>query len=87
MTTIERLLAPNVCLHVICTARLFPTMLKTIEQAVASMVVGSEILEAFKCPFCETDHQVRVEKGEDRRTSVVLNIWRNYGRRHGPTAE
>ncbi|EXJ75030.1 uncharacterized protein A1O5_01726 [Cladophialophora psammophila CBS 110553] len=47
---------------------------QNFEQAVTSMIVGSEKFEVFKCSFCETGHQVHVKKGEGVRTRIVLNV-------------
>ena len=38
-----------------------------------------------KCPFCECDYELRVQSGTDSRMRVILNVWRNYGRRYGNT--
>lgn len=78
-----RLFIPNVCLHLSSTTGIIDKIWQTFEQAVASMIVGSEKSEVFKCPFCETDHQVHVKKSDGNRTRIVLSVWRNYGRRHG----
>jgi hypothetical protein len=80
---ITRLSLPNVCLHLRCTTGIIDKIWQTFEQAVASMIVGSKKSEVFKCPFCETDHQVHVKKSNGDRTRIVLNVWRNYGRRYG----
>lgn len=52
-----------------------------VEQAVASMTG----LGVFKCPFCETDHELSVQNGTGNQMKVVLKVWRNYGRRCGNT--
>jgi len=78
-----RLFLPNICLHLCATAGVIDKIWQTFEQAVASMIVGSEKSEGFKCPFCETDHQVHVKKTAGNRARIVLNVWRNYGRRYG----
>jgi uncharacterized phage-associated protein len=78
-----RLFISNVCLHLNSTVGIIEKIWQTFGQAVASMIVGSGKNEIFKCPFCETDHQVHVKKIEKDRTRIVLNVWRNYGRRHG----
>lgn len=83
MALMTRLFIPNVCLHLSSTVGIVDKILQTFEQAVASMIVGSEKSEVFKCPFCETDHQVHVKRSDEDRTKIILNIWRNYGRRHG----
>jgi hypothetical protein len=80
---IRRLFIPNVCLHLSSTVGIVDKIWQTFEQAVSSMIVGSEKSEVFKCPFCETDHQVHVEKSDGDQTRIVLNVWRNYGRRYG----
>ena len=83
MALIRRLSLPNVCLHLISTVGIIDKIWQTLEQAVASMIVDSENSEVFKCPFCETDHEVHVKKSNGDQTRIVLKVWRNYGRRHG----
>jgi hypothetical protein len=57
-----------------------------IEQAVASMT-GSELITASKCPFCATDYSLHVRNGREGRTTIVLSVWRNYGRAGETTLE
>ncbi|KAK5401070.1 hypothetical protein LTR07_005972 [Exophiala xenobiotica] len=57
-----------------------------IEQAVASMT-GSELVTASKCPFCATDYSLHVRNGTGGRTTILLNVWRNYGRAGETTLE
>lgn len=78
-----RLFVPNECLHLYASVVIVNKTWRPFEQAIASMIVGSEESEVFKCSFCETDHQVYVKKSAENRTRIVLNVWRNYGRRHG----
>ena len=83
MALMRRLFIPNVCLHLSSTVGIIDKIWQTFEQSFASMIVGSEKSEIFKCPFCETDHQVHVKKSNGEQTRIVLKVWRNYGRRHG----
>ncbi|EXJ77737.1 hypothetical protein A1O3_09966, partial [Capronia epimyces CBS 606.96] len=53
----------------------WPTLAQNIMQ-----MTGSEKVEVFKCSVCDTDHRVHITKTENR-TKIVLNVWRNYGRR------
>lgn len=80
--TMRRLFLPNVCLHLSATAGIMQKIRGTFEQVFPIMVVGSEESEVFKCPWCETDHQIHVKKCEENRTRMVLNVWRNYGQRY-----
>lgn len=83
MVLTTRLLISNVCLHLVCNAGTIDEIFKTFEQAVTSMTVGSVRCEVFKCPWCETDHRLHMMKGNMNQTRIVLNVWRNYGRRYG----
>lgn len=82
MTTMRSLLVRNACLHLHCTYGLVDLTLKPLEQVVTSMIVGSEVSQVFKCPFCETDHHLYMGKGDGSRSTIALNVWRNYGRRY-----
>lgn len=82
MTTMRSLLVRNTCLHVHRPYGLLDLRLEPLEQVVASMIAGSEVSQVFKCAFCETDYQLGMEKGDGNRTTLALNVWRNYGRRY-----
>lgn len=78
-----RLLESALCLHFevnIWREKIW----QSVEQAVASMT-GLEKPRVSKCPFCESDYKLRVQNSMGGRMRIVLNIWRNYGRRYGNT--
>lgn len=52
----------------------------TVEQAVAR-VNDLERFQVYKCDKCQTDHELRVTESAKNRARIVLNVWRNYGRR------
>lgn len=83
MAVMPRLFPYNACLHLILPAAVLGKAWQSFQRAIASLIVGSEKCEVFKCPFCETDHQAHVKKCEPNRSRIILDIWRNYGRRHG----
>lgn len=59
---------------------------QTVEQAVAGLTDAEEP-RVFKCPFCATDYNLRVENGPGGRIRLVLDVWRNYGRLYEKTLE
>ncbi|KAJ9618140.1 hypothetical protein H2204_013188 [Knufia peltigerae] len=76
---IDRITLSNMCLHVRATVGTLDDISKTLKQALGSMALGSEMSEVFKCSFCETDHRMRMKKGRGNLTTMVLEVWRNYG--------
>ncbi len=52
-------------------------------QSSATSMRTSEEVKRIKCSYCETDHEICVTNLAKNRTRIVLNIWRNYGRRNG----
>ena len=84
-TTLKDLFTYNVCAHLRCTKEITGRISQALEQAIPSMIAGSERSENFNCPWCETDHRVQVYKSERHRTRIVVNVWRNYGRRNDNT--
>jgi len=81
MAELDRSHKPAVCFHatgVVCIEKVWQTFEKAVVNMTAADWSGSDV---FKCPYCETDHQVRAKK-EGNRTAIVLTVWRNYGRRH-----
>ncbi|KAK5347489.1 hypothetical protein LTR06_010389 [Exophiala xenobiotica] len=73
------------CVHKYQNTLVYRTW-QPIEQAVASMT-GSELVTASKCPFCATDYSLQVRNGTGGRTTILLNVWRNYGRAGETTLE
>ncbi|RMD42541.1 hypothetical protein DV735_g2605, partial [Chaetothyriales sp. CBS 134920] len=45
--------------------------------------VGRHTCDQYKCAFCETDVHVLVEKGKGKAVRMIVDVWRNYGRRYG----
>ncbi|KAL2434167.1 hypothetical protein ABEF95_014874 [Exophiala dermatitidis] len=82
MSAMRRFITPDVCLHLVTTGQLINEIWQTFEQALASMRVGAEKSEVSKCPFCETDHQIHVKRTTEDLARIVLDVWRNYGRRY-----
>ncbi|KAJ4524876.1 hypothetical protein HRR83_000514 [Exophiala dermatitidis] len=82
MLAMRRFMTPDVCLHLITTGQLINEIWQTFEQALASMRLGADKFDVFKCPFCETDHQLHIKKTTKNLARIVLDVWRNYGRRY-----
>jgi len=71
--------APTYCLHTytnVWQERLW----QKVEHAVPNMM-GLEASKVFKCPFCETDYTLRLHCNTTGGMTVVMDIWKNYGRR------
>jgi len=79
LTEMARQFDFNLCLH-LCVNAGRDNMFLIVEQAVASMPCSEKL--DFKCPFCETDHELCIKKSAESRMRIVLSVWRNYGRRH-----
>ena len=71
----------DLCIH-ICVNAGDERIYNTVKLAVAGMTTAKETRE-FKCTFCDTDHELYMEKLAGDWTRIVLKVWRNYGRRHG----
>ncbi|KAI1612420.1 hypothetical protein EDD37DRAFT_197463 [Exophiala viscosa] len=86
MAAMARFFDMELCLHY----RFNPgkdNMFRAVAKAVTD-VEGSKkrkpqiLLRPFKCYYCETDHRLQVDKDAEKQITIVLNVWRNYGRRH-----
>lgn len=80
-----RLLSSGLCIHSAQNVWL-ERVWQSLERAVEG-VTGSEEPKVSKCPFCATDYKLCVLDGTDGRTTIVLSVWRNYGKRHGNVLE
>ena len=59
-------------------------MCRTVEQAVGRMI-GWEQSDRLKCPYCESEYNLVIQNATGGRMRLVLDVWRNYGRRSGNT--
>lgn len=82
---LERRFEYEVCMHIECAFDRY----QTVQHVVAMMRAGSETTKVRKCEFCDTDHVLYIKKSARHRMTMVLNVWRNFGRLHSntPTAE
>ncbi|RMZ83798.1 hypothetical protein DV738_g1003, partial [Chaetothyriales sp. CBS 135597] len=73
----------NMCLHLFWIVGIINWTPRATKQAAGSRMMGPQVCEEYKCAFCETDVQVLAEKGEGKRIRMIVNVWRNYGRKYG----
>ena len=71
------------CLHFYLNL-LSEDICQPIQQAVVS-TVSLEKSEKVKYPYCESDYGLRVQNAMGGRIEIILEVWRNYGRRFGNT--
>lgn len=87
VTMMNRLMIQFFCIHSTATLGIADKTWQTFEQeALANMTMagpGTETFKAFKCCFCETDHDMQVKKNvADGTIRIIVHVWRNYGRRY-----
>lgn len=78
---LERRFEYELCMHIECAFNRY----QTIQHVVGMMRAGSEKAKVRKCEFCDTDHVLYIKKGARHKMSMVLNIWRNFGRLYSNT--
>ncbi|KEF53979.1 uncharacterized protein A1O9_09774, partial [Exophiala aquamarina CBS 119918] len=71
----------ELCPHVDRASKVIGETWKIYTQGVAWLALGWNKFKTIKCSSCETDHQLRAMKSAGNRTTLVLSIYRNYGRR------
>jgi len=71
--------APKLCLHAYTNVWREKVWQK-VEDAILKMT-ESEASKVFKCPYCETDYTLRLQYNTTGGKTIVMDVWKNYGRR------